>query len=433
MNDGYGACQRFVPVVIKRFHAGRATCRAAKSWGTELKGACSALKLPNDRVEEVLQVAGNSVEIGEQRKKGLLAGLKVALRSAPPEERIQTSEELASVRRLGRKLLFAHDEISHLKDEGQAIHFAWGRLVNQKAFHIIKEEIANITRKKPGGTEERDLGDILIVLATAPASDIEGIYVEKLFQECFEEEKRRGNSNFIFVNRNDPAFRNRCLLAATVAPLTSLYEPCGLTDVEAYWCGTLCAVHNVGGLVKGIRDEPGYTQIADKEPRGKAVAAGYDFFDNTHPAGEAAVFRNAYERLVKLFREDPRAFSALQFKALNLNEFTYDIPANRYVDLLQYVWLNQAWRWLKDHEPEPQAAVEEMIAYINDEADAAFVPQNCQAGSGAFAKLFKDVFRPPQESIGISFLDKDIELDRALLRAFTSTARGVAAKNPSDS
>src|SRR5207302_41828 len=149
------------------------------------------------------------------------------------------------------------------------------RLVNQKAFHIIKEEIEHITIAR---------GELLVVLATAPASDLEGIQVEKWFRE----KGKLGNiNNFVFVNKFDAEFRDRCLLAATVAPLTSLYEPCGLTDVEAYWSGTLCAVRAVGGLLKGIEDQPYYRQVKTLEPKEEPVAEGYEFFDNTDPKGEA--------------------------------------------------------------------------------------------------------------------------------------------------
>ena len=89
---------------------------------------------------------------------------------------------------------------------------------------------------------------------------------------------------------------------------------------------------------------------------------------------------------------------ALQFKAFRMLEFTYRIPANRYIDLLQYVWLNQAGRWLKDNNVATQDAVEQMIRYIGQGGFNAFVPENGVDDPNAFAKLYKDTFQPPKDN-----------------------------------
>ncbi len=312
----------------------------------------------------------------------------------PPEDRIRDADELARVKAAARRALFADKRLAArgLEDQGQAVHLAWGRLVEQKAFHIVLEEATHITQRR---------GEVLIVVATAPAADVEGLYLEKRFAELAED-----IPNLVFVNAFDPAFVRVARVAADVAHHTSKYEPCGLADVEAYWSGTLCVVHKVGGLVKGLWDEPGYSQVRELEPRGEPVAFGYDCYDTTDVIGGARAFRRAYEALLDLRRRDPKHFAALQFKALNMLQFTYAIPANRYIDLIQYVLYFQVWRKLKADinagRISAAGGIDEMRVFLEQRARLDASPDR-----PALYALFRDTFRPPN----LYYVD---ELDRLL-------------------
>ena len=289
-------------------------------------------------------------------------------------------------------------------DREKPILFAWGRLVSQKGFHIIHEAV----------TSEKTRADFdranIVVLGTAPEGDVEALEVE-------ERLRRVDRDNLVFINHFDPAFRDMCLLAASGALLTPMFEPCGLTDIEAYWFGTPCVVHKTGGLVKGIQDPETYTQIRENFPEGEPVAESYEYYDNTDPVGEAVAFTHACGRLLAWDRQTRQR---RQLKALTLMQFTYDIPANRYVDLVQFTWLNQVWRHLKDRRAttSKERLATEAADFICG-TDNGFVAGNSVGCCRTFKELFTRTFAPPNGDdpsgeIGVDHLDDDIELDRAL-------------------
>ncbi len=289
-------------------------------------------------------------------------------------------------------------------DRQKPILFVWGRLVSQKGFHIVHEAV----------TSEKTKGDFddanIIVLGTAPDGDVEALEVERRLR-CVDRD------NIVFINHFDPAFRDVCLLAADGALLSSLFEPCGLTDIEAYWFGTPCVVHKTGGLVKGMNDPEFYTQIAENFPEGDPVAESYEYYDNTDPEGEAVAFTEACRRLLAWDRQTRQR---RQLKALMLMQFTYDIPANRYIDLVQYAWLNQVWRCLKDcrgNESKERLAAE-AASFIRG-TDNGFVAGEGVGCCKTLDELYARTFEPPvgddeENRIGVAHLDADIELDRGL-------------------
>ncbi|MBN1287374.1 MAG: glycosyltransferase [Anaerolineae bacterium] len=305
----------------------------------------------------------------------------------PLEQRIQNAAELTAIKAAARRALFKDKRLADrgVKDGGQALHVAWGRLVAQKGFHIILEEVEHITLRRE---------EVLVVVATAPAGDKEGLYIEQRFTELAER-----CPNFVFVNAFDPAFARLARVAADLVHVTSKYEPCGLTDVEAYWSGTLCVVHKVGGLTKGIWDEYGYGQVRELDPRGEPVAFGYDAYDTSDPIGEARAFRRAYEALINFKQQNPEHFAALQFKALGMLQFTYAIPANRYIDLIQYVFCFQFWRKLRADVHAGRLAaeegVEEMCSFLESSELAGCMYLDDDPARPTRHALFRDVFRPP--------------------------------------
>jgi glycogen synthase len=385
------------------FDVGAVQGRIRAYWGDNTRRY--DLWLPNQNLFDLTQYHAVGVLNGLnpakhlRRDEALLGQLGLDdLVERPPEARIQNPAELQRVKAAARRALFADKRLSkrEIKDHGQALHVAWGRLVAQKGFHILMEEIEHITQRR---------SEVLIVIAAAPANDVEGVYLEKRFTEMDEQ-----FPNFVFINAFDAGLVRLARVAADVAHMTSRDEPCGLTDVEAFWSGTLCAVHKVGGLTKGIWDEPGYGQVRELDPRGEPVAFGYDAFDTSDPIGEARAFRRAYEALIDLKYHNPDHFAALQFKALGMMQFTYAIPANRYIDLIQYVLGFQVWRKLRADINAGRIPVQHgldlMREYLSgDEGDGAHL-DNDPTRPTRYA-LFRDVFRPPR----LFYVD---ELDRSL-------------------
>jgi len=291
-------------------------------------------------------------------------------------------------------------------DRKRPILFAWGRLVSQKGFHIIHEAVTSA--KTRGYFDNSNI----VVLATAPEGDHEALEIERRLLSVDRE-------NFVFIDHYNPEFRDMCLLAASGALLTPLFEPCGLTDIEAYWFGTPCVVHSTGGLVKGIHDPEAYTQIAENFPEGEPVAESYEYYDNTDPEGEAVAFAEACGRLLSW---DPETRQRRQLKALSLMQFTYDIPANRYIDLIQFTWLNQVWRCFKDHrEGKPKERLAAGAAVFVRGTNTGFVAGKGLGCCKTLGELYATTFRPlngddDECRVGVNGLDEDIELDRALCR-----------------
>ncbi|MEJ2057079.1 MAG: glycogen/starch synthase, partial [Desulfofustis sp.] len=68
-----------------------------------------------------------------------------------------------------------------------------------------------------------------------------------------------------FLRAYDPKLANRVYAAGDFFVIPSRYEPCGLTDFIAQLFGNLPIVHRIGGLVKVIDNETGFT-YAENSP-----------------------------------------------------------------------------------------------------------------------------------------------------------------------
>lgn len=65
-------------------------------------------------------------------------------------------------------------------------------------------------------------------------------------------------SHVCYIQGYDEIIANKLFLASDFFVLTSLWEPCGLTDFEAQLAGSIPIVHKTGGLQKVINDETGF-------------------------------------------------------------------------------------------------------------------------------------------------------------------------------
>lgn len=97
-----------------------------------------------------------------------------------------------------------------------------------------------------------------------------------------------------FLKGYDPALATRIYAAGDFFLIPSLYEPCGLTDYIAQLLGNLPIVHAVGGLVKVMDGETGFT------------------YQKHAPSALAGTMQQA----LKVYREDPERIRIMQKAAV---------------------------------------------------------------------------------------------------------------------
>jgi starch synthase len=116
-----------------------------------------------------------------------------------------------------------------------------GRLVSQKGYDILCKVISSIFREDK---------DVVLIGNGSGHKDV----VEEL--KALESQFR----NRIYIETSyNPKFCNQIFSAGDFFLLPSHYEPCGLTDFVAQLHGNIPIVHRVGGLVKVIDNETGFS------------------------------------------------------------------------------------------------------------------------------------------------------------------------------
>lgn len=122
-----------------------------------------------------------------------------------------------------------------------------GRLTAQKGVDIVLEALLHLI------TEGEDLR---MLLFGSGAAELER-QLELL------SESRQGWGKICFLKGYDTALANQVYAAGDFFLIPSRYEPCGLTDYIAQLMGNLPIVHAVGGLVKVIDGETGFSFADD--------------------------------------------------------------------------------------------------------------------------------------------------------------------------
>ncbi len=128
-------------------------------------------------------------------------------------------------------------------DHNKPLFVTFSRLVHQKGIGFFVEQVEHVLKR--GGQ----------VVMGGPIGDKIGQAERDLaiaLKERFEKENFPNRHNFHYIDGMIKGPLKSLMLAASdFFVIPSRYEPCGLTDVEALYMGSIPIVHNVGGLGKG--------------------------------------------------------------------------------------------------------------------------------------------------------------------------------------
>jgi starch synthase len=170
-----------------------------------------------------------------------------------------------------------------------------GRLTDQKGMDTLIGAIEDIL--------ERDGSCCFLVFGSGVAG----------FEARFARLAEESNGRICFLKGYDSLLANLVYAAGDLFVIPSKYEPCGLTDYIAQLFGNIPVVHGVGGLVKVIDGETGFSYrgntavaLADAIVRAMAVY-------RNEPDKFIQMQRNAVERIHR-FHTWPQAMEA--YKAL---------------------------------------------------------------------------------------------------------------------
>jgi len=138
---------------------------------------------------------------------------------------------------------------------------------------------------------------------------------EAFFRELEQEYPNQVAAKITF----DLALASRIYAGGDVYLMPSRSEPCGLSQMYAMRYGTVPVVHATGGL----KDT-----VPPVDERGQG---GLGFTFQSYNGDD---FLGAIKRCLKLYREDPEAFRALQQRDMT-QDFSWDKPAAKYMELFQ--------------------------------------------------------------------------------------------------
>ena len=149
----------------------------------------------------------------------------------------------------------------------------------------------------------------LLVLGTGEAK------FEEFFRELAKEFPSRVAAKITF----DLALAARIYAGGDIYLMPSKSEPCGLSQMNAMRYGTVPVVHATGGLKDTV------------PPANDDGTGGLGF---TFQSYVAADFLDALARCLRLYREDPKGFRALQKRDME-QDFSWDRPAKKYMALFE--------------------------------------------------------------------------------------------------
>jgi starch synthase len=131
-----------------------------------------------------------------------------------------------------------------------------------------------------------------------------------------------GQGRVCFLKGYDPQLANKVYAAGDFFLIPSRYEPCGLTDYIAQLLGSVPIVHRVGGLVKVINGETGFS------------------YSENAPASLARVLAEA----LRLFRQHPHILRSMQMAAVDriVRNHTWEKVMEAYLHLYRQAMMMPA-------------------------------------------------------------------------------------------
>jgi len=174
-----------------------------------------------------------------------------------------------------------------------------GRLTAQKGVDILIEAMVELLPREPAAQ--------LLVFGSG------ALEFEKQLEQLAS--SGVGQGRVCFLKGYDPALAHKVYAAGDFFLIPSRYEPCGLTDYIAQLLGNLPIVHRVGGLVKVLDGQ-----------------TGFSFDDNS-----ATALATAMIRALTLYRQDPTGLRGMQRAAVERidQHHTWDKVMAGYLQLYQ--------------------------------------------------------------------------------------------------
>ena len=135
-------------------------------------------------------------------------------------------------------------------------------------------------------------------------------------------ESEQGWGKICFLKGYDPALANQVYAAGDFFLIPSRYEPCGLTDYIAQLLGNLPIVHRVGGLVKVIDGETGFS----------------------YTGNSAGALAETMQRAIMVYRSGKEAMERMQVAAVQRidSQHTWLVVMDAYMNL--YRQAMQRWQ-----------------------------------------------------------------------------------------
>jgi starch synthase len=174
-----------------------------------------------------------------------------------------------------------------------------GRLSAQKGVGVLTGAIGKLLAEKTKTDFQ------FLLLGTGSRHDEEGLV--RLAEE-------KDNLGRVCILRGfDTILANKVYAAGDFFVIPSQYEPCGLTDFMAQLFGNLPIVHSVGGLVKVVDGETGFSYAKQS----------------------VTTLTKAIQRALKLYVTDPAAIRKMQRQAVELihERYTWATVSKKYLKL----------------------------------------------------------------------------------------------------
>lgn len=184
-----------------------------------------------------------------------------------------------------------------------------GRFVSQKGFDsILAKSLAELYKKLKQYP-------ILIILGEGETKIKNDL--RNMKSQITDEFPEAGQQIFLFEGFN-PKFRDAITVCSDLFLIPSIFEPCGLTQMEAMAKGCVPITTSTGGLVDTINDnEDGFRTKLFFDEKGSIVYQNPDYnFKTIKIKNNPQSYEEALKRAIDLFYKDKKAFNKIAVSAM---------------------------------------------------------------------------------------------------------------------